>query len=266
MTSKSSKLPISALVVCFNEGHMLGNCLASIQFCQEIVVVDLGSSDNSVEIAKEWGAEVWNCERIPVVEIVHNKVIDYLKHEWVLLTDPDEVTSIPLAAEVARKLDTFTDSSIGLINAPCVYYYKKKRLKGTRWGGNQKVRPYLLHRQRVLVSNNVHRGKQLKIGFSAYNFPYRDNTFVKHYWMNGFLQLLEKHKRYLKEEGKSKYEAGERTGLGTIVQSPLKSFYDCFYVREGYLDKEIGLLLSLFWAWYSFNSQISLYKYQARKK
>ena len=40
MISKDSKLPISALIVCFDEGHLLGKCIQSIQFCEQIVVVN----------------------------------------------------------------------------------------------------------------------------------------------------------------------------------------------------------------------------------
>jgi len=82
--------------------------------------------------------------------------------------------------------------------------------------------------------------------------------------MNSYKQLVEKHKRYIKQEGKSRYENGMRIKLRSILKTPYKSFKFCFYIKKAYKDGLLGLFLSFFWMWYSVSAEISLYKYQKK--
>ena len=54
----TTKIPLSAAIIAKNEGHNLPGCLESIQFIDQIVLVDSGSSDNTVEVARDYGCEV----------------------------------------------------------------------------------------------------------------------------------------------------------------------------------------------------------------
>lgn len=263
----TNKIPVSAVVVTFNEEKYLEKCLKSINFCEETIVIDLGSTDKSKQIAIDCGAKLIEHERVPVVEMIHSKIEEFVSNKWVLITDPDEITDASLANEIINTFNTkiSLDSKIGAVNVPCLFYYKQKRLKGTIWGGvNRRV--YLVNTDRFEFSPGVHAGRKLKKGFESYSIKFTGSNAVHHYWMNSFKQLKEKHKRYIKQEGKARYENGKRTNIKNIIKIPYREFKKCFYTRKGYKDKLTGLFLSLFWVWYSLSAEISLLKFQKRQK
>ena len=93
---------ISACIVCRNEADRLQPCLDSIAWVDEIVFMDLASTDDSAELARRAGARVVSREPVPVVEMVRNDVAAAATGEWILVIDPDERVSPGLAVEMRR--------------------------------------------------------------------------------------------------------------------------------------------------------------------
>jgi glycosyltransferase involved in cell wall biosynthesis len=263
---KELKIDITAVIVSSNEGHLLGSCLKQLDFCNEIIVFDLQSTDNTREVALKYGARVIDHERISIVEIIHSKLYKYITTDWILITDPDEILRIELKTELIQFLSNAERlKKIGAISVPLRFYFKSKLLKGTRWGGIN-YRIYVVHKNRFTFSNEVHRGRNLNNEFENYNIKYSNNNYIEHYWMQSYKQLFEKHKRYIEKEGESRYNNGQRALLKTIIFMPYRAFKDSFISRRGYLDFFTGFFLSLFWAWYETMSNINLYDYQRKFK
>lgn len=256
------QLPISAFVVSRNEGHLLGDCLSMLDFCNEIVVIDLESSDNTVAIAQQHGAKVHTVQLLPVVEMVHEKYIGLTQNDWVLITDPDEVASRALVQDI-KKCFAFVQASadIATIDVPLVYFFKSHQLKGTSWGG-VKERAYIIHKNRYTFNSNVHNGRIVREGFKKYHIEHTGKNHLNHYWMLGYRQIFEKHLRYLKNEGKSRYASGQRITFAEIVKMPFLYFVRSFVYARGFKDGFIGLFLSVFRAWYFTAAHYALYKYQ----
>lgn len=258
------KLPISAFVVGFDESDLLEKCLPSISFCEHILYIDLGSSDNSIEVAIENNAEVILHHRVPVVEMIHEKFYKKTKFKWLLLTDPDEIIDETLSAEIKDMfLSNKVDQTLGAIYVPCHFYFKKHKLKGTIWGGVN-VRLLLAHNERFKFTSLVHNGRELLANFNSITIEDKGDNCVHHFWMQNSFQLIKKHKRYLKKEGESRFKSGYRTSLKKIFTEPLRAFNFCFFTKKGYRDQLIGLYLSVFWAWYQTSALIELYKYQKK--
>jgi len=257
------KLPISAVIVTFNEEKYLEESLKSIGFCEEIIVVDLGSTDKTIEIAEKYATKIVHHDRVPIVEQIHVEIHNFVKNKWCLITDPDEITSDTLRDDLINLFKEIlrNDDKIGAVIVPWVFFFKKRRLKGTIWGGiNERV--YLVHLDRFVFSGSVHRGRKVKEGYLSYNIKYdpeRDNV-IYHYWMQTYRQLIQKHKRYIQQECEYRYKMGEKSSLKTIIIKSLGSFKSCFWNRKGYKDGVVGLFLSVFWAWYTTKSDICLYK------
>jgi hypothetical protein len=93
---------ISACIVCRNEADRLAACLESIAWADEIVVLDLESSDGSADVARQRGARVVTHAHVPIVERVRNTVADAASGDWILVLDPDERILPALAAELRR--------------------------------------------------------------------------------------------------------------------------------------------------------------------
>ena len=81
---------ISVCIVCRNEEDKLEDCLRSVQWADEIIVMDLESSDGSAALARRNGARVIEHARVPIVELVRNAVAAAATNDWILAMDPDE--------------------------------------------------------------------------------------------------------------------------------------------------------------------------------
>jgi glycosyltransferase involved in cell wall biosynthesis len=92
---------ISACIVCRNDADRLGDCLRSVDWVDDIVVLDLESEDASAKVASEHGARVVRRPRVPIVELVRNEAAAHARGDWILVLDPDERVSPGLASELS---------------------------------------------------------------------------------------------------------------------------------------------------------------------
>ncbi len=253
------KEPMISAVICgFNEIKHLRRSLPI--FCANIDKVyyfDLGSEDGSCEYAKSFlNCEVISIRREETVEIVHAKYVKYLNGDWFLFPDPDEIYPIELLLIIKKTIDQ-DEGLIGLISADLNFYFKGKRLKGTRWGGI-KTRGVAFNKNRIMLSEDVHRSKSLLDEFKGCKIS---DLPIEHYWMSSYRQLVAKHIRYLKHEGQSRFRNGIMLTKTELYLSPLRSFVDCFLIKQGWKDGFTGLFLSFFWTWYNTVANIRTYKY-----
>lgn len=257
------KLKISALVVSLNEAHLLEDCLRSILWCDEIVVVNLESRDSTVAVARRYTSNVINHRRVELVEDLFPLVIPTLRNDWVMLIDPDERIDPSLYFSI---LEFFRNlpADCGRINVPILYYYKNKPLKGTVWGGKSKTGRLLLKKSACNISKNVHTAVVLKEGFLTYKIRKEGRNVDHHYWVQSYSQMLEKHKRYTIKEGKSKFDLGYRFSYLKLFLETISAFRECFFTCKGYLDGFLGFFLSCFYSWYVWSSWISLKNYEQR--
>jgi glycosyltransferase involved in cell wall biosynthesis len=260
-----NKLPISAIVVGYNESELLEACLHSISFCNEILFIDLGSTDKTVQVAQKYTEHIFYRDRslVPSCEMAQSEFIKKVANDWVLLIDPDEVVDPTLAAQIIHNFDNYTHKPLlGAVYVPWQFYFLKKKLNGTPWGG-QNRKFLLIHKNRFEILPIIHYGRKLMPGFEEINIEYNANrsNILQHYWMNSLSVFIAKHNRYLQKEGKDRYDLGKRTTIKQLLKQPYNQFKFAFIQRKGYLDGLVGLFLSLFWAWYQTNCQIALYRY-----
>lgn len=258
------KLKISALVASHNEAHLLENCLQSIQWCDEIVLVDLESTDSTVDVAKKYTSNIVDHKRVELVEELFPYIIPTLRNDWIMLIDPDERLDPTLYFSISKFLRN-PPTDCGRINVPILYYYKNKPLRGTVWGGWAKTGRLLVKRSACNISKNVHTAIVLKEGFLTYKIRREGKNVDHHYWVQSYSQMLEKHRRYTLKEGKSKYDLGCRFSYSKLLYETLSAFRECFFTYKGYLDGFLGFLLSCFYSWYVWSSWISLKNYEQQR-
>lgn len=262
------KYPISAIVVGKDEAALLNSCLSKLKFCDEIIYVDLGSSDASVEIAEKNEARIIKFDSVPIVEIVHSKVVDQTRHKAVLITDPDEQIDDRLIEQIDEFLEAlFLGQEFAAIYVPMINYFKDVAIKGTIWGGKDQGRILLVNKDRFEFKPFVHNGRIPKNGFRIFwaDRNLTNTNVVHHFWAQSVTQLVEKHKRYILKEGEARYSKGLRTNYFKICTCPFIHFYDCFFKKQGYKDGLLGFGLSLFWAWYQTSCEFNLLAYQKNK-
>jgi glycosyltransferase involved in cell wall biosynthesis len=262
MFLKGEKLKISAIVVGYNEIKQLEGCLKSISFCDEIIYFDLGSTDGSTNLAEKYCTKIIQHEKVPGCEWIHAKYYKSTKYDWILIIDPDEVISNKLSLEIISIFNKNTNlDCTAAIEVPEKYYFRDQILIGTPWGID-KFRILIVNKNRFLFLPLVHLGRKVLNGYETFRINLNGDNFVHHFWMTSFFQLYQKHKRYLLNEGKSRFEAGQRVNIKLILYSPFKQFLVSFILMKGYKNLFIGLFLSLFWAWYQTSAAIRLYRIQ----
>lgn len=260
-------IEVTAVVAGLNEGKLLRRCLASLNFCNEVIYLDLGSSDNSIKVAESFpNVSSRVIDRVPAVEEIHSELKKYTHSEWVLIIDPDEVIDPELCMQLTKELNpSDLPSDVGAIEVPEVYYFKRKKLQGGIWGGT-KFRTLIVNQQRFNFTNSVHSGRHLKPGFVSHRIGQVGNNLIHHYWSNSYLQLFSKHKRYLKLEGPVRFANGQRIQKIELRGVPINEFKSAYFTLGGKHDGVRGLLLAALWGWYQWEASKALYREQLKSK
>jgi hypothetical protein len=251
---------IAAFIVGFNDEKKIKNCLERLSWCDKIFYYDMGSHDNSVEIAKNYATEIKIIPKFSYVELVHEKYCDEIDCDLILLIDPDEVMTLEMEQETMIALNNFDLNKHSELRANMYYYFKNKRLKGTFWGGLYSSR-FIYNKKFIRFTGKVHNGIQVSNDNPLY-YKWNNSSYVKHYWTLGWLHLFNKHKRYLKAEGSSMFARGLKYSTKLQLKETLNAFYFSFWAKKGIRDGLIGFLLSLFWMWYTFKRWDDLRKFE----
>lgn len=250
------KLPLTALVTSRNEGHLLGRCLPAIAFCDELIVIDVESTDDTASVARAHGGRVVPHPLVAIAEAARVEVAPSARHDWLLVVDPDEEVPPALAALVERLLPRIEDD-VAAVDAPRQYYFRGRPLRGTVWGGPNKRR-LLVRRSAVELLPTIWGGMRVRAGFRVLQLPFTRETAIRHDWAESYRELIARHRRYLALEAADRAEAGEVTGVRHVVATPARAFWNSYVSRRGYRDGLDGLALSLFWAVFRTAGEIAL--------
>lgn len=252
---------ISAVVCSCNEAHYLRACLESLSFCDERIVIDLDSTDQTVQVARACGARVVDHPRVAVVEQVRRFGTEQARNDWVIFPDPDEVFPLHRGAELRRAIAA--QPSAGLIKVPLEYYFRRRLLRYGRWGG-VKFRDLVFHRRRVELTPDVHAGIRLRDPWQSHGLPAGDSAGdrIAHYWIDSYAQLFAKHRRYARREAEPRYRRGERFAWRSALRRSLHEVRRVLLWRRGWRDGLQGVFLSLFWGWYFWKCQVELRRHQ----
>lgn len=250
------RLGVTALVGSHDEARLLERCLPSLAFCEEVIVIDIDSHDDTATVAEQHGARVIRHSWVPIAERARLDLVGEARHDWLLFLDPDEVFAPGLAAQLGELLPSLPPD-VAVVDCPWQFYFKDRPLQGTIWGGISRKRT-LARRGAANLGPTVHSGTRLRPGYRAEAVPYNGDNAIAHYWAPGWRALIAKHWRYIKLEGPDRRSQGEVTGYKDILGTPLRSFWESFAVQRGYRDGATGFGLSLLWAAYSTGAKISL--------
>lgn len=253
---------LTAVICSHNEAHHLSACLGGLSFCDERIVIDLESTDDTAQVAHAHGARVVPHPRVSVVEKVRRFAVEQAGSDWVIFMDPDMVFPAHRGEELRRFIAEHRDA--GLIYANTRNYFLRRPICHGRWGG---VHDYatVYHRRRVLLCGKVHQGLLLAEGCSAARLPrgQSESDLIAHYWVDSIGQFFAKHARYARMEGLPRYERGERFAWRRAIGDVAKEVRKALIWRSGWRDGLSGVALSLAWGWYRAACWASLRKVQS---
>jgi glycosyltransferase involved in cell wall biosynthesis len=246
------RMILSVVIITHNEEANIGRTLASVQPLVvdgkgEIIVVDSGSTDRTVEIAKSFGAKVF-VEDWKGYAAQKNSAIDKAGGDWILSLDADEELSPDLAIEITAIGE---DPQQGSLSAPVGFRIPRKNFFLGRWiahGGfwpDPKLRLFRKSSARF-EQRLVHEDAHLSTGVAGD----LEHPIIHHAYPN--LDAYIDHMNRYSSLGAEMAVAKEQSGFNifNIVLRPLATFIYNYLLRLGFLDGCEGLLLHLYHAVY----------------
>jgi glycosyltransferase involved in cell wall biosynthesis len=237
-------------VITRDEERNLPRCLASARFADDVVVLDSGSTDRTVELAKAAGARVF-VEPFRGHVAQKARAVELAKHDWVLCLDADEEVSPELARSIEAALAA-PDDPPGF-DVPRKTSYAGRFIEHSGWWPEWRVRLFDRRRGRWTGADPHDRveldGPAGRLAGPLNHFPYRD---VSHH--------LAKVNAYTTTMAQGLHEKGRRCRVSDLLVRPPARFLRMYVARRGFLDGVHGLVLATMGAFYVFLKYAKLWE------
>jgi len=237
---------VTGLVLTYNGERLLEKCLKSLDFCDQLLVVDSESTDRTREIAEACGAHVivrpWPG---PVDQFKF--ALQEVKSTWVISLDQDEYLTDELRDSITSKLDK--SEHVAGYYVPRSSFYFNRFMKHSGWYPD-----YLF---RVFRSGKV----EITASGAHYHFKPRGETIkltgdILHYPYENFRQHMEKINYYAEEGAKSLREQGKKGGLTIALLHAKMRFIKLYLLKLGFLDGKAGFYNAMAGFYYTFQKYI----------
>ncbi len=238
---------LSVIIIARNEEHDIADCLESVKpLATEIILADSGSTDQTIEIAKRFGVQVFHKEWEgygPQKQFA----LDKAKGPWVLNIDADERLSPALQTEIRQILAWDPSIASHGYDIPFRHTFLGKRLRFGGVAGEKHIR--LFQKGHVTYGNKkIHEGVHLDSPAGHLNHP------IDHLSYRNIEEYLTKCNLYTSLIAQEKWEKGERFHCWHHLRLPM-AFFMRYVLKLGFLDGEAGLIyaaLSAYYTWIKF--------------
>ncbi len=246
-----SSQKISVIIITKNEADNIEDCLKSVQWADEIIIVDSESNDTTVETARKYTQKIYT-RKWEGYSKQKQYALSLASNEWVLSLDADERVTVELRDEIKSGLDDNYDGfSISRRN-----YFLGKHITGCGWDNDYQLR--LFRKSKTTVTDRyVHESFKVngRIG--------KLSSRIDHYSYRTLKDAIAKMNNYSTLEARQKYKDKKVSPLD-FVTHPASAFLQYFIVRKGYKDGKYGLMVSLLHA--MTNMQIYMKIWELRKR
>ena len=239
---------LGALVLTNNEADNIEDCLSSLSWLDEIVVIDSYSEDNTVELAREYTNKVYQHEFEDFAS-QRNFGLEKLSTSWVLVVDADERVTPELAAEIKEVL---TNPQAEGYRIPRKNYFLGRWIKYCGWYPDYTLR--LFKRAGNKYSGLVHEGVEITGRVEELANP------LLHYTYRSLTHYISKLNHYTSLSAEKKYQLGQNKGMTYIFLRPIVEFIKKYILRKGFLLGAHGLILSILLSYYSFLKYAKLWE------
>ena len=245
---------LTVVILTRNEAHNVVDCLASVAWADQHVVLDSLSSDNTVDLARQHGATVFQHPFHDYAD-QRNTALDLVETEWVFFVDADERATPELAQEVrdviARR------SEVGWW-VPRKNYIFGKWIRHTGWYPDYQLRVLRRSQARYDPTRQVHEVVVLD-GEAGY----LQNTLT-HFNYDHVGQFLNKQRVYTDYEARILFEQNIRPKWRSFILQPIREFWRRYVTLQGYRDGGHGLLLSVLMAYFNLVMYVRLREFWRR--
>ena len=232
----NDKVPLSVAIITKNEEHNLPDCLKSIAFAGQVVVVDSGSTDDTVAIASAFGCDVYE-ESWRGFGYQKQSAIDKCTNQWVLVLDADE--RIPReTAEVVKDIVSKDERGVAGYRFPRRNWFQGRWIRHMGWWPDRITR--LFRRESGRMSEAAVHEAVIVTGFIAdLDVP------IEHYTESDLGKILVKIDRYSTLGAEEAFNEGRDASVWSAFLRASLAFFHNYFVRLGILDGVQGFTLSI---------------------
>lgn len=251
---KAQKVPLSVAIITKNEEKRLPDCLKSVSFADDIVVLDSGSIDQTVKIANDFGCRVF-VEEWKGYGPQKNSAVAKCKYEWVLVIDADERIPEETKREITKIINH--PHNVDAYSFPRKNFLHGKWIKRSDWWPDYTIR--LFKKSVGQFHFLTHEAWRTRGAVKKAATP------IEHFSFSNYSDMFNVLNERTTIMAKELFEAGEKTTVLTAFLHGTGSFLKAYILRRGFLDGFDGLVIALTTAGGSFLKYAKLLELQRKK-
>lgn len=225
---------LSVIIITKNEQAHIAECIQSVSFADEIIVLDSGSTDDTCTLARDLGAQVYHTTHWPGFGVQKNKALDLATMPWVLSIDADERVPPTLAKEIQRVMQNPTADAYTVARLSC---FAGRWIRHSGWWPDRLVRLFKREQGRfkeVLVHESVVvQGSTQHLGGYLVHYPY-----------DSLETLIAKTNHYSTAAAQQLHDKGRTISMVGIMLKAAWTFVRIYILRRGFLDGKQGFILA----------------------
>ncbi len=226
---------ITAIVITYNEAANIAVCLESVKWCNEIIVVDSKSNDNTREIASKFTKKIITVENLTYGE-KRNIGIENAIHEWIIWLDADERVSIELKKDLEKLIwQDKTAFDAYYINRKS--FFINKFINHSGWYPDYTLRFFkkstdIRFNSALVHEKAIYTGKTGKIKHN-----------ILHYTDKNYEHYINKLNKYTTLSSEELFSIGKKASFFDIIFRPAFTFFKMYFLKLGIMDGFTGLIL-----------------------
>jgi len=229
--------PVSVTIITLNEEDCLRRAIESVRWAEEVVVVDSGSTDRTVELARELGAKVFQNPWQGYGQ-QKNYAQRQASHDWILSLDADETVSPGLAHEIQSALAANIQGQADGFSMPRKTFYLGRWIRHGGWYPNYLVR--LADRRKASWSEpQVHEALEVRGKILLLREP------LDHYSFGSIHDQILTNLRFSRLGSQDLIRRGMRPSVLKLVLKPIGKFIETYFLKRGFLDGLPGFIISV---------------------
>lgn len=248
---------ISAAILTRNEEENIRYCLETVKWCDEIVLVDMESTDSTATIAREFTDKIFAHPKVIAFDIAKRYAVDKTAGDWILIIDADEMVQRPLAErlrQIAEKNET------DIVEIPFKHYILGDWIRYTGWGYTPL--PRFFRKGQIEFTKTIHDYMQKKLGARVLRLDPEDQNCIIHFNYRDSEHFIEKLNRYTNAEADILFERSVKFSLCRLLNNSIREFLRRFFTEKGYKDGIRGFALAWMMCFYRAVVHIKLWERQ----
>lgn len=225
---------LSVIIITKNEESHITQCLESVKWADEIIVLDSGSTDKTVEICKQFTSHVFKTDW-QGFGIQKQRALEKATGDWMLSIDADETISSQLRTEIETAIQS---SEFSGYQIPFLSNYCGKQIKHSGWYPDYHLRLFRRNESEFSI-DIVHEKIYVKGEIGFLKSPILHDSYTD---LN---EVLIKINSYSSLQAQKLFERGAKSSLSKAIFRALWKFIQTYFVKAGFLDGKHGLMLAI---------------------